>query len=117
MRSTIPSVVRSRLGISRAQTSSQSSSLSCSSRPFLRINGVLTRCYLHVKSFDIGPLDINLHGNIRYGRSTSRCSTSSKGRTRSDRGEDMDAMTSLELEAQRRRETIAIDRGGAWARL
>ena len=29
----------------------------------------------------------------------------------------MDAMTSLELEAQRRRETIAIDRGGAWARL
>ena len=27
----------------------------------------------------------------------------------------MDAVTSFELEAQRRRETVASDRGGAWA--
>src|SRR5207244_13483558 len=51
-----------------------------------RNNGVLTQCDLHVKTLDIGPLDIKLHGYIRYGRSTCRCSTSSKGRTRSDRG-------------------------------
>jgi hypothetical protein len=79
------------------------------------MNTVFTQGYLHVKSLDIESLDIKLLAIVRYRRSTSRGSTSSKG-VAEGRAERMDAVTSFELEAQRRRETVVSDRDQAWAR-
>src|SRR6476646_7290639 len=50
------------------------------------------------------------------GRSTSRGSISSKRSSAKGTGTTMDAVTSFELEAQRRRETVASDRDLGWRR-
>ena len=60
----------------------------------------LTSNYLldTIRSFEIERFDIEQQGVTAKGRA-----------------DDMDAVTGFELEAQRRRETVASDRDGAWA--
>jgi hypothetical protein len=73
--------------------------------------------HLDVKSFDVVSLDIKLHARYDSVVRDREVRHQAKGEDQRIQGVDaMDAVTSFELEAQRRRETVASDRRtAAWA--